>query len=62
MDVAWLVIDSIGEAIINANLSHLQSCRGLFPSGVDQFRPIFCGSTEKYGHRNGLKPLPGMGK
>jgi hypothetical protein len=41
MEVAWLVIDSIGEAIINANLSHLQSCRGLFPSGVDQFRLIF---------------------
>jgi hypothetical protein len=29
--VAWLVIDSIGEVIINANLSHLQSCRALFP-------------------------------
>jgi len=29
--VAWLVIDSIGGVIINANPSHLQSCGGYFP-------------------------------
>jgi hypothetical protein len=48
--VAWLVIDSIGEVIINANLSHLQSCRALFPP-VLTVSTYFCPFSDGY-------PLP----